>query len=593
MLVIGKSTGKQFLVLSVVAAIYVTAGFAIYSNVLLHGKFLFDDFEYVYGNPLIQSLSLFKDMTDPRHVGYLSFALNYAVHGNTPFGFHLVNLVIHIINSILVFSLTKIIYALLAAEKGSASEGDTTAMLAGLLFLVHPVATQSVSYVTQRFTSLSTLFYIAGVFFYLKARTQLEHTRGRAGTYALYIFSVAGTVLAMKTKEIAFTAPFVIGILEFLLFRNSVLSKRRFICLIPFAATLIIVPLSLFGPEWGLIGGGTGVDEITRRDKLYDLYERSAYEYLLTQFRVIVTYIRLLVLPVHQQVIYDFRVSHSLFEPKVILSFALLLLIAYSGLRLWRKEDPDKKASAGNKLASLGIMWFFIALSIESSVIPIKDIIFEHRTYLPSVGFFAASSVLLLRLLNKAGKGWSDRIKISVLAVIVIMPLSVSTYLRNEIWTDELKFWDDVVRKTGKAIGYNNRGNAYAKAGKYELAVEDLDKAISMFPKNISEMMAWENADFTPANMSKTYMNRGDILYFLGEIEKAQADFNRARQVMVMPLDEDKTLKMADDYSRRGAYSHAIEEYSKVLAWEPDNANALNDRGNSYSRSGKYREAIE
>jgi len=623
--------GKKLLLLLIV--LYSVIGFALYSDVLMKGVFIFDDFEYVVDNPIIQNLSIFEDMTDPRHIGYLSFAMNYMIGGQDPFGYHLVNVLIHIANAILVFFLIRVILGVLSstisiAKKktvntvvpgpvrsvhdgitaaapfyddidpdeadlpssgaimtyaasigepaGSATEApavpapdnaaepepvavssavpvlqstrgfdrnNALAFIAGLIFLVHPIETQAVSYVTQRFTSLSAFFYLLAVFSYFVARVRLEAGKRGFSAYWPYFLSLASTVLAMKTKEIAFTIPFIIAIFEFLMFKRSIFKSRRFYYLIPFAATLALIPLALFGPEWGILGTGSGVDEITRRDKLYDLYQRAPDEYLFTQFRVVTTYIRLFFLPMNQLTTYDYRASHTFFEPSVVLSLLLLLSIAGAGLYAWKQAgeaagEEEQGDAPLLKLAALGIIWFFMTLSIESSFIPIKDMIFEHRMYLPSVGFFSAASVVIYLVADRAikygGKYAGGPLKAAWLAAVIAVLFSAATFSRNDIWTSEIKFWDDVVKKTGKAIGYNNRGNAYLHAGQLQLALQDLNTTISFFPEAVKDKMAWKNADFTPTNMSKTYTSRANLYAQLGDYDHAKADFEMARRVLLM-----------------------------------------------------------
>lgn len=596
--------GKGFRLLIII--LYSVIGLLIYSDVILNGIFLFDDFEYIVGNTIIQDPSYF-DLNDTRQIGYMSFALNYAIDGESPFGYHLSNVIIHIINAVLVFFLVEIILGVVSTKEDSSEKMHTVAFFTSLIFLVHPAQTQAVSYITQRFTSLCTLFYLLSVLLYLIARVRFERHPASFRTYIPYILSILSAILAMKTKEIAFTIPFIIAVFEFLLFKDSVDLKRRFAYMIPYIALLVIIPLSLLGPEWGLVGGGRGIAEVVRKDKLYDLYKRSAFEYLFTQFRVIVTYIWILFLPMNLRVVYDFKASHSILELKVMLSLCLLFVIAGYALYLWRRASKaDPQDASDYRIVSFGIIWFFITLSIESSAIPIKDIIFEHRIYLPSAGFFLACSMLFTRFMKKIRAGGSDlvpylseRMKEKTLSfltgftLIIAVPLSISTYMRNEVWTDELKFWDDVVQKSpNKAIGYNNRGNAYGKLGMYELALNDLNKTVRYFPKNSDERLKWENADFTPTNMAKTYMNRGQIYYALGDMERSTADFRRARQVMIMPPNVDALIKEGDFYSKHGNNELAIEQYGKVIAWDPENIDALNNQGNAYCRSRRYKEAI-
>jgi len=639
-----------------VVALFIIIGLAIYSRVIFDGVFLFDDFEYVVNNPLIADISS-TNMSDPRQIGYFTFALNYALGGEDPRGYHLFNVIVHIANSMLVLFLVRTVLLILTkgfiskapspltntlplplpsregdkislgGDDGSKSapplrggdEGEGVvcginndrisnrqqelpqlfrhaAFLAALIFLVHPVQTQAVSYVTQRFTSLATLFYLLAVLLYLIARVRLETGKQSRPAYIYYALSLVSAVLAMKTKEISFTVPFILLMFEALGLKDSQFGKKRFIYLVPFAATLIIIPLSILGPDWGIISHSGGIAEVTRAEKLYDLNERSVLPYLFTQFRAIVVYLRILVLPLGLRVVYDFPVSQTFFEARVIMSFLFLLAIAGAALYSWKKGTAmkeDEDTALAYKLVAIGIFWFFITISVESSVIPIKDVIFEHRVYLPGVGFFMAGSVLIMRLSERLLRQSAPLLRVAVPALIIAVPLSVGAYVRNEIWTDEIKLWDDVVRKSpDKPIGYNNRGNALAKMGEYERALQDMSKTISYFRMSAEEKRKWENADIMPSNIAKTYTGRADVYIALGDYEKARADYQKAREIYSIPVDVDETLRVADMYAKKGAFNHAVEEYDKILQWAPEHINALNDRANAYSSMNRFSEAI-
>ena len=576
--------------------LFAVIGLGIYSQVILRGVFLYDDFEYVVDNPIISDLRTAITLNDPRQVGYLSFALNYTVGGEDPFGYHLVNVLVHIANSLLVFAVAHALFFALGRFREPAPMHRHAAFLAALLFLVHPVQTQAVSYITQRFTSLATLFYLLAVWLYLNARARFElHGPSRAA-FVPYALSLLCAVLAMRTKEIAFTIPIVLALLETFVLTGSRFQRRRFLFLIPLAATCLIIPLSLLGPEWGMAGRGVGIAEVTRSEKLYDLTRRPLLPYLFTQFRVIIMYIRTLLMPTNLHVVYDFPLSSSFLELKVMASFLALALFACSGFFLWRTGSAAAESSDESpiyRMAALGVGWFFITLSVESSVIPIKDVIFEHRVYLPSVGFFLAAAVLMLHASGRLFPSRGLLIRSVGAVLLTAVPLAVGASVRNDVWTDEVKLWDDVVRKAPeKAIGYNNRGMAYAKRGDFKLALQDLDRAISYFPKSMSERMKWENADINPGNMAKTYVGRGDVYIALGDNERAKEDYQRSKKLASAPGDVDTQLVLADQYAKRGAYKHAVEEYNKILAWDPEHIEALNDRANAYSYLGRYREAI-
>jgi hypothetical protein len=317
-----------------------------------------------------------------RYIGYLTFALNYAVHGLDVRGYHVINIIIHILNGLLVYWFVLLIFQTphfsgtpKGKDQGKRGEVFIMALFAALLFSVHPVQTQAVTYIVQRFASLATLFYLLSVVLYANARIVLT-TQGRAKrktkAFIWYILCLLSAVFAMKTKEMAFTLPFVIITYEIVFFTGA--WRKRIAYLIPVFLTALIVPIGLVGvgkPIGEIIGD---VSEVTRLQTAL-----SRWDYLFTEMRVVVTYIRLLFVPVHQNLDYDYPVYHSFFDTAVLLSCIVLVSIVCLVLYIfYRYRDIEQRT----RILVLGLMWFFITLSVESSIIPIKDVIFEHRVYL-------------------------------------------------------------------------------------------------------------------------------------------------------------------------------------------------------------------
>lgn len=582
-----------------VLGVYAIAGLLIYSRVILKAGFVFDDFEYIVGNSLIQDLSvLTNSLSDSRQLGYFSFALNYLISGDNPFGFHLVNVIIHILNSVLVFILTRALLSLCGLSE--ADEGGEEALFwvpaaAGLLFIVHPLQTQAVSYVTQRFTSLATFFYLLAVVSYTAARKRTPG--GVFGRKSMFLYGIAliNTFAAMKVKEISFTLPVIIAIIEYIFFSASGRRLKSFCLIVPFIAAMAVIPLSILGPDWGVMNSGVGIAEITRKEKIFDLTERPVHEYFFTQLRIMLSYIRLLLFPYPQSVIYDIKPSRSLLDTKVMAASIFHAIVLASALFYWvRKRNIQSVPAVFIRLSIVGVCWFYLSSAVESSFLPIKDLMFEHRTYLPGIGIIlAVIAAAMLITLRVAALKRSVRIIVAGIFIIAVV-LGMVSFDRNNIWLSELNLWNDVVVKVpDKAIGYHNRGNALARLGKLELALDDINKAVSIFEGHIGSPGKWETSDYTPTNMAKTFMNRATIYTELGQSERAAADNETAKKMISMPLiDLPDARKRADVFYRRGAYSHAIEEYSYILGWFPDDLNALNDRGNAYSMSGKFRQAI-
>jgi tetratricopeptide (TPR) repeat protein len=223
----------------------------------------------------------------------------------------------------------------------------------------------------------------------------------------------------------------------------------------------------------------------------------------MTQMRVITTYIRLIFLPVNQNLDYDYPVYRSFFDPPVFLSFMFLVSIIGFGVYMLRisrgrgegivsqeegeigeRGRGDGTEGAYYRIVGFGIFWFFIALSVTSSVVPIADVIFEHRVYLPSVGVFMAmtTSVFMIMEKLKRRRGWIERAVIWVCAVLVVV-LSGTTYARNIVWQDGISLWKDVVEKSQKkARAQFNLANFYRDMDIIDKAIEHYKLSIKIDP---------------------------------------------------------------------------------------------------------------
>src|SRR3990172_7091763 len=295
----------------------------VYSNTFT-ASFQFDDHLYVIDYCRTHALSSFFPPHGTRYLTYLTFALNYLAGGLNPAGYHIVNLFIHIINGVLVYLLAmSLIRSPRLAEKGLPA--FHIALLAALLFIAHPVQTEAVTYITQRFASLATLFYLLALTAYLRYRAGGQSFKAKA---SFYIVALLSAYAAQVTKEISFTLPFVMLCVEFAFFKGPVLP--RLIRLAPFMLAMAVIPWILFGPGTGTAVGGEVMDL-----QLKDLRDISRHDYLVTQFRVIVTYLRLLVLPVGQNIEYDYPMFQSLLVPEVLASFIFICVLFFGAVFLF------------------------------------------------------------------------------------------------------------------------------------------------------------------------------------------------------------------------------------------------------------------
>jgi len=525
---------------------------AIYSNTFSF-SFHFDDASNIVENPLIKNLRYLLIWPGSRYVGFLSFALNYHFGHLNVFGYHLVNLIIHIVNACLVYAFIRLLLQTprLRLHPPLAPAAPAIALTAALLFAVHPIQTQAVTYIVQRFASLAALFYLLTVVCYLQWRLSPPDTKRR---YVWYAGALIATILAMKTKENTFTLPFMLLLVEVIGFGTPV--RKQWIGLIPFFLTLPIIPLSRPG---ALGEGEAGLARSTM--------DISRLDYLFTQFRVIVTYLRLLIFPVHQNLDYDYPLYHSLLQPPVFLS--ALLLAALLGLALLALRRATRSPYPAQwRLIALGILWFFLTLSIESSIIPIKDLIYEHRLYLPSVGFWLAASTIFWGFYFR-GQG----LKFVGLGIVLSL-LVLGTYHRNRVWQDEVSLWADVARKSPhKPRGYNNLGKAYQEQGASSKAVEAYEKAIQLEP-----------------GYAEAHNNLGNAYKELGRLHEAVLEYKTAFTLKPDLAEAHNDLGLV--YSDQGLLDEAVQEFQTALRLKPNYAQAHNNFGNVQAKLGDTEKAV-
>lgn len=598
----GQWHGSVFLHLTLIGLL----GLLAYCNTF-HAPFQWDESAFISNNPIVKDMGYFLDLSRAksfefydavrnRYVGYLTFALNYRLGGLEVAGYHDVNLAIHILNAFLAYILVLITFRT-PFLKGSPLGGRARwiALLSALLFVAHPVQTEAVTYVFQRLASLAAFFYLLSLAAY--AGWRLEPSGGYR-KYALYGASLVSAALAMKTKESAFTLPIVAALYELLFFSGP--ARRRVLGLLPLLLTLPIVPLSIAGTDKpagdiisGMASATRGFSGITRAD------------YLFTQFRVIVTYMRLLFLPVGQNLEYDYPLYHSLFQPQVFFSLLLLLAVASGALYLIyrsRSRLPE------TRLMGFGVLWFFVALSVESSVIPIQVVIDEYRVYLPSVGVFWAVSAGVFLMAARFGRSKMAK-AVAVPLIAVPLVLACATYERNSVWAGRASLWEDVVRKS-PALPYPhvNLGKIYMEMGRPEEAARQFRAAIRLKPDHVS---AYSNLGMLYAVMGRTgdaieeleaavridpgyakaRVNLGALYAQMGRLDEAELELRTA--ITIRPEEPDAHNNLGIIYMERGSLEEAKREFQAAMRLDPDYAKAPYNLGLIYERQGLTGEAIE
>jgi Tfp pilus assembly protein PilF len=543
----------------------------------------------------LSDLQAIWNYSNSRFIAYYTFAINYHFGELGVYGYHLFNLIVHLINAALVYFLTLLIFSTPAIKKYAITKDkNIIAFITALLFVSHPLATGSVTYIVQRMASLVTLFYLLSLAFYIKARLIPKFNLSKYGLLAVALISF---VLAMYTKQNAFTLPFVIMLIEICFFSTKRvtinLKDYRVISVIAGFVIMTLVILSNYSLA--------NVFKPIQPDVTNNFTLISPLNYLLTQFSVIVKYIQLLILPINQNLDYDYRLSSSLFELRTFVSFLFLLSLVVLAIFQYKK----------NRIITFGVFWFFITLSIESSFIPISDLIFEHRTYLPSFGFFIVLSSIIYALLWEKRKNYA----IAIFAIIIISN-SYLTYERNKVWKDELTLLEDVISKSpNEARNYNNRASIYMSQKRYNEAMDDLNIALELRPQygdayyNRGLIFSYDKKyDSALENYNKAvelipdhfmaYNNRGLVHKTNNNLNKAFQDFNKA--IELKPNYDMAYTNRGTIHMLKNKYLDGIQDFTKAIELNPNLAAAYVNRGVAESRLGNkekscqdYKRAIE
>jgi tetratricopeptide (TPR) repeat protein len=430
---------------------------------VLHAPFVFDD-AIMIAAPETQTVTLggvieVVAAPVPRKLTRASFALNFLAGGLDPFGYHLANLVIHAANGLLLFLLARRLFDLLPADHPWRHRAGTAAFLGATLWLVHPVQIQAVTYVWQRATSLSAFFYLLCVLSYVEART----VAGPRRVIAVCAAAIAG-VLALSAKENAGSLPGALALIELCLLREQGVHSMR-LAWKPIAAAVamtLLIAGNYLGPRFVTMMAS----DFARRG--FTLSER-----LLSESRVVVYYLSLLVLPLPSRLTldYDIRISHGLLDPWTTLPAVLLVTgLALLGLALWRRAP----------LLAMAILWFLGLLAIESTVVPL-DLAYEHRLYLPStlpIVFLAAAVIAAWEQDKRA------RWLLMPASVMAVATLAVWTWQRNEVWRNPVTLWADTAAKSPhKARVHGNLAKVMLEAGNPAAALAEYERAHALDPQ--------------------------------------------------------------------------------------------------------------
>lgn len=527
---------------------------AVYYN-SLQNEFLFDDLQVIVEQQQAGGAGQFAPLVgllkgDPAHrpIRSASYAFDYALSGLEPWGYHLTNIAYHALSAIVVFLIAQSLF-----------NQTIPALFTALLFAVHPIQTEAVTYLSGRRDVLSGLLVLLGVYLFMQYRrtARIGYLAPALAVYPLAFFSKEGGIVL---PVLCFGYDVVSRIRAQASGDGSSRSRLREVWMAARAA--LVEGWRVYLPFITLaIGFASYTLLYARESRQTAYYGGSFWMTMLTEARVIVHYLRLLVFPLTLNADYSynaFPVTVSWIDPSALL--AVLMLIALGCAALY--------ALPARPFATLGVVWFFAALLPVAQIVPHHELMAEHFLYIPSVGFCLAIAALLDPLLGHPRA-------VPVLyagGVTALLLLSVRTVWRNADWRDDLTLWSKTVQTAPQAArARNNLGTAYLRRGERQRAEEQLEAAARIKP-----------------DLAVAHGNLGKVALDQGDLERAE----RALQTSLR-LQEDviPRLWLGVVFVRQGRLTEAEQQFRAVLARPPYDAYAYNDLGVLFAKSGRMAEA--
>jgi len=495
----------------ILVLLIILLGSAVYAN-SLHGQFIWDDAALLKDNAYVKDWSKLipvftrdsgagssNTMNFYRPLQLFTYMISYSLWGLNVAGYHLTNVLLHILVALAVYRLSLLIFASIPLS-----------FFTAILFVAHPVHTEVVSCISGRADSLSALFILMCLIFYIKSTREFS--------LSSYILMVSSCILAFLSKENAIVITPLLLLYHYI-FRQK-LNWRLF--LTPLTISLIY----LFARAATLQSFFFGPDMVIKRIPGF--------------FAALAGYLKILLLPVDLHLEYSNKLF-AITEPRVLFGLGVFFLLLFLAFKK-RKSSP---------LTAFAVFWFFIALLPTTSIYPIHFFYMsEHWLYLPSIGFFLLLGWALASLYEKknyrfAGLG---------LLLCFLSTYSYLTVKQNNYWRNELEFYKRTLQYAPDSyIMHNNLGSLYASMGNKTEAIKEYLEAINLNPRYAAAC----------SNLGNTYNDLAADYADMGKIDEAIRLWNEA--VRIDPGFAVAHFNLSVYYFKRKQYALALRHCDKVL----------------------------
>ena len=493
-----------------------------------------------------------------------------------PFIYRFGNLIIHCLTGILVFFMIKLASMHATRNKFFHYYGTFIAFLTSGLFLLHPVQTQTVSYVIQgQLEGLAGFFTVAIITCFL-AFCYYTNPVARA-LCAVLLFFLA--FIACGSKEIIIICPLLVLLVDWFFVAQGewrLLKSRRWMHTLLFVLVFALY-IYLLKPQFFLNVFGfnselpNNIGNVLTEHKYQNI---TPFYFCISQFKVILHYLWIFIYPWSMSVDYDWKLVRHFLAPDCFLPFLLLLIFAFYLIKRLRRNKLD--------LVSFGFLWFFIAILPRSSIVPSTELLADYKTYIASVGiFFIAAFCLMHGIIwlrqryaaQQSGKLFA--LLVSMLTLLFFGALAGAAYLRNKVWSSPEAFWLDVIKHApGKARAYNNYGVYLCENQKHPQAIEYFKQAIDLDHYYADPLN----------NIAVSYAETGQIDLAIDALKQSQR---------LMPYHPEIYNNLANLYMKKNDHSQVEELLATALKIRPHYGKAYYNLGNFYVKINELDKAHE
>ena len=535
----------------------------------VHSPFVYDDAHAIEDNPYIKNLSMFQQMVGVqnifnRSILLFTFSVNHAIGQLDVFGYHLINLMLHLCAGIILYFLTM---ELVKIENTALTPTFQKLPLAvTLIHLFNPINVESITYLSCRSSVLATVFYLSSFYLFIRFINSKEKKKNKWKNIHYPIAIIFLFYLGLGTKEIIVTLP-IVAVL-YLWIQSSTKNFHKFL---PELA-VILIPLIIY-LLYRYVQMGNLL--VIKNDPYSYMIDRGLY--MLTQIKVVISYYLVkLIFPINLNFEPDIRLVSGFFDLEWITSFIIGVGIA---IAIFYQKSI---------LLKCAFIWALITILPTSSIIPLKQIATEHRTYLPGIGINMGLGILFLR-------SASHRKVIPPILIIFLVIYGFLAMKRSLDYRSEINLWEDTVRKSPyKSMAHNNLGTAYLFKDRLKEAQKSFEISSSLSPSSTdpyinmghihSRNKEWDKAKLKydlslklGANRSQVFFNSGLMRLKLNQPAEAVPFLLEA-----IKIKNHRSLyhhELGNAFRMLKQYDSALKSYRKALELEPNHVEAQNNIG--------------